>query len=240
MAETRTRDLWDKIDILAKIATPIVLFAMGTAYNLHQSKIAESQKVADRVTSLVKSLSSDKVDERKAALALLKYEQAKDPNAVPEELLSIALPALVHIAKTDSNAEVALAAQKLAKDVVGNTGVDLAADVKSQVDQEQARVYMHIRSENQRNTAKVILDKLDRKGLNMPGIELVNVGPTNQTELRFFRKSEEAEANEITSFLKEMNVPNAVAKYVPGFENSTSLRSRHYEIWFSPDSLRQP
>ncbi|MBS1788619.1 MAG: hypothetical protein JST85_12900 [Acidobacteria bacterium] len=240
MAETRTRDLWDKIDILAKIMTPVVLFALGTLYNLHQNGITESQKVADRVTSLVKSLSSDKVDERKAALALLKYERSKNPNAVPNELLSIALPALVQIAKTDPNAEVAQAAQKLAKDVVGNTGVDLAADVKNQVDQEQARVYMHIRNENQRNTARVILEKLARKGLNMPGIELVNFGPTDQTELRFFRKSEEAEANEIAGFLKELNITDAVPKYFPGFENSTSLRSRHYEIWFSPTALRQP
>ncbi len=240
MTQTKIRDFWDKVDILAKIATPIVLFGLGTAYNMHQSKIAESQKVADRVTSLVKSLSSDKVDERKAALALLKYIQAKDPNAVPEELLSIALPALVHIAKTDPNAEVAQAAQTLAKDVVGNTGVDLAADVKKQVDKEQAWVYMHIRSEDQRNTAKVILDKLDRKGFNMPGIELVNVGPVNQAELRFFRKVEEAEAKEIAGFLKELNVSDIVTRYVPGFENSIVLRSRHFEIWFGPNSLRQP
>lgn len=240
MAETRTRDLWDKIDIMAKIMTPVVLFALGTLYNLHQNKITESQKVADRVTSLVKSLSSDKADERKAALALLKYERARNPNAVPDELLSIALPTLVQIAKTDPNAEIAQAAQKLAKDVVGNTGVDLDADVKSQVDKDQARVYLHIRTENQRNTAKVILEKLDRKGFATPGIELVNLGPGAQSEVRFFRKNEEAEANEIANLLKGMNVSDAVTKYYPGFENSTSLRSRHYEIWFSPNSLRQP
>lgn len=238
MAETRARDMWEKIDIVAKIMTPVVLFALGTLYNLHQNKLTESQKVADRVTSLVKSLSSDKVDERKAALALLKYERARNPNAVPDELLSIALPALVQIAKTDPNAEIAQAAQKLAKDVVGNTGVDLDADVKSQVDKEQGRIYMHIRNEGQRNTAKVILEKLDKKGFATPGIELVNVGPGAQTEVRFFRKSEETEANEIAAFLKGLNVSDAATAYVPGFENSTALRTRHYEIWFSPNSLR--
>lgn len=240
MAETKIRDLWDKVDILAKIATPIVLFGLGTAYNLHQSKIAESQKVADRVTSLVKHLNSENVEERKTALVLLKYEKSKEPDAVPDELLTIALPALIQIARTDKNADVAKSAQSLAKDVVGNTGVDLEENVKSQVDKEQARVYVHIRSEGQRNTAKVILDKLEKKGLNMPGIELVNVGPTSQTEVRYFRKSEEAEASEIANFLRELNVSDAVVKYVPGFESSTALRSRHYEIWFSPDSLRQP
>ena len=240
MAETRTRDMWDKIDIVAKIMTPVVLFALGTLYNLHQNKLTESQKVADRVTSLVKSLSSEKADERKVALALLKYERAKNPNAVPDELLSLALPTLVQIAKTDPNAEIAQAAQKLAKDVVGNTGVDLDADVKSQVDKEEAHIYMHIRNEAQRNTAKVILDKLDKKGFATPGIELVNIGPAAQSEVRFFRRSEEAEANEIANFLKGMNVPDAVSSYKPGYENSTSLRSRHFEIWFSPNSLRQP
>ena len=238
MAETRTRDLWDKVDIVAKIMTPIVLFALGTLYNLHQNRITESQKVADRVTSLVKSLSSDKVDERKAALALLKYERSKNPNQVPDELLSIALPALVQIAKTDPNAEVAQAAQTLAKDVVGNTGVDLAEDVKNQVDKEQARIYMHIRDEDQRSTAKVIQERLARKGFSMPGIERVNNVPATQTEVRFFRQSDEGEAGEIANFLKELNVSNAAAKYFPGYENSTALRSRHFEIWFSPTALR--
>ena len=240
MAESRTRDLWDKVDIVAKIMTPVVLFALGTLYNLHQNKVTESQKVADRVTSLVKSLSSDKTDERKAALALLKYERARNPNAVPDELLSIALPALVQIAKSDPNAEVAQAAQNLAKDVVGNTGVDLAADVKSQVDKEQARVYTHIRNESQRNTAEIIRGRLDKKGYNTPGIEVVNIGPSTQPEVRFFRKSEEKEANEIAAFLKELNVTDVTTKYVSGYEDSTQLRSRHFEIWFSPNSLRQP
>ena len=241
MAETRTRDLWDKVDILAKIMTPVVLFALGTLYNLHQNKITESQKVADRVTSLVTSLSSDKVDERKAALALLKYERSKNPNQVPDELLAIALPALVQIAKTDPNPEVAQSAQILAKDVVGNTGVDLDADVKSQVDKEEARIYMHIRNESQRNSAKVILDKLDKKGFATPGIELVNFGPANQSEVRFFRRSEEAEANEIAGFLKGMNISDTITTmYFPGFEDSKSLRHQHFEIWFSPTALRQP
>ncbi len=41
MAESRTRDLWDKVDIVAKIMTPVVLFALGTLYNLHQNKVTE-------------------------------------------------------------------------------------------------------------------------------------------------------------------------------------------------------
>lgn len=77
MAEPR--DGWAKMDILAKILTPVVIFGLGTWYNVNQNRATESQKVSDRIVSLVKSLSSDRVQERKAALALLQHEKAKPP-----------------------------------------------------------------------------------------------------------------------------------------------------------------
>src|SRR5205085_11110050 len=111
------RDRCAIFDILAKILTPVIIFALVTWYNLNQNKVAEAQKVSDRIVTLVKSLSSDKVQERKAALALIQYEKSKHPSEVPDELISIALPALIEIARNDPNPEVAQEANQIAKDV---------------------------------------------------------------------------------------------------------------------------
>jgi len=240
MAETRTRDKWAKIDILAKIMTPVVLFAMGTLYNMHQNRIAEAQKVADRVTSLVKSLSSDKVEEQKAALALLKYEKSKNSAAMPDEFLNNVLPALMQIAKTHKNAEVAQAAQQLARDVVSNGDPGLVTAIHQQAGSEQPRVFIHIRDEGQRSDARRIGSWLEDRGHIVPDFEKANLGPTDATEVRYFRKAEEQEANEIASLLKTWSVPDARAVYFPGFETSKLARTRTFEVWFTPNSLRQP
>jgi hypothetical protein len=70
------RDGWAKIDIIAKALTPIMLFLLGTIYTHYQNKAAEAQKTADRVATLVKSLNSEKKEEKLAAIYLLAYFDA--------------------------------------------------------------------------------------------------------------------------------------------------------------------
>lgn len=239
MAETRTRDLWDKIDILAKIMTPVVLFTFGTLYNMHQTKINEAQKASDRVMSLVKNLSSPNIEERKTALALLNYEKSKHPGAVPDDLLTNILPALVQLAKTEKNSEVAQSAEKLAKDVVANVEPGLVAAVNQQVAETPGRIFMHILDEGQRSDARRIAGRFEDKGYYVPLSEKVNAVPAI-TEVRFFHHEEAQEAEEMVSLLRTLGVAEVKVSDHSGSKNASRVRKRTFEIWFSSKSLRLP
>jgi hypothetical protein len=235
---TGSRDGWAKIDIIVKGLTPIMLFLLGTMYSYYQSKAAEAQKTADRVATLVKSLNSDKAGEKLTAIFLLKREKQRHPEAVPDELLANAVPALVNLAVNDRNAEISKHAQQLVVEVTAKTDSAFSENVNKQVENIQARVYIHIQDENQRNDAKQIENKLGEKGLIVPGIERVNKGPTT-TELRYFRKSEETEVNEIVKLLHQLSITDAKSQYIAGYEDSSSIRPQHYELWFSLSSLNR-
>lgn len=57
------------------------------------------------------------------------------------------------------------------------------------------------------------------------------------TEVRYYRKSDAREAAQIVSLLGSWGVAKARAKYLVGFENSTSVRPKHFEIWLSADAF---
>ncbi|MEK7830889.1 MAG: hypothetical protein AAB401_07380 [Acidobacteriota bacterium] len=235
MPETRTRDLWDKIDILAKIMTPVVLFVFGTLYNMHQNRVAESQRAADRVASLVKSLSSQNVEERKTVLALLSYESSKNPAAVPEDLLLV----LIQLAKTDRNAEVAQSAGQLAKAVISDADTELMNVVHQQVSSDPGRIFMHILDEGQRSDARRIAGRFEDKGYYVPVSEKVSAVPS-VTEVRFFHSDEAHEAGEIVSLLQSLGLADAKVNDQSGSKSAPRVRKRTFEIWFSANSLRQP
>jgi len=239
MAETRNRDLWDKIDILAKIMTPVVLFTFGTLYNMHQTRINEAQKASDRVASLVKSLSSPNVEERKTALALLNYEKSKHPGAVPDDLLTNILPALVQLAKTERNADVAQTAEKLAKDVVSNVEPGLVTAVQNQVADDPGRIFMHIIDEGQRSDARRIAGRLEDKGYYVPVSEKVTAVPA-ATEVRFFHSEEAQEAADLATALQGLGVAETKVSDLSRSRNASRVRKRTFEIWFSSKSLRLP
>jgi hypothetical protein len=63
-------------------------------------------------------------------------------------------------------------------------------------------------------------------------------GPRTGAEVRFFREGERGEANRIADILRGLQVQGAQAKYIPGYEQSTKIRPKHYEIWFPPNAFK--
>lgn len=94
------------------------------------------------------------------------------------------------------------------------------------------RVYVHICKEDDRSAARSVAEKLKTKGFIVPGIErLVDVEPSS-SELRYFRKDEKAEANQIVEYLSTQGVVVNLI-YIPGYETSQKIRAKHYELWFA-------
>ena len=105
------------------------------------------------------------------------------------------------------------------------------------------RIYIHITSEQQRAITLEIARKLIEEGFVIPGpkvqkpedfVPIIQVqnGP-NRTEVRFFRKDEQEDADDILTILKESGLADAVGKYIPGYEESKQIRPKHYEIWIA-------
>lgn len=100
----------------------------------------------------------------------------------------------------------------------------------------KTRVYFHIRDNAQRPSALALKAALERAGLDLvvPGIQRLDVGPTQGSELRYFRDDERSEAEGIGRALVAAGSGALVVKKVPGYETSTQIRRRHFELWLKP------
>lgn len=92
------------------------------------------------------------------------------------------------------------------------------------------RVYLHIQAEEDRQQARSIEQGLEASGFDVPGIEWVGRRAPKKTELRYFRQAEEEMGREIVEHLRTLGV-EVDLKYISGYENSTGIRPRHYELW---------
>lgn len=99
----------------------------------------------------------------------------------------------------------------------------------SKVAMLSARTYLHIATEEQRELAVVLASALRGASIVVPGIELNQRSPI-KSELRYFRQSEKVEAEGIASIVQGVR-PGIEARYIPGYENSTGIRARHFELW---------
>jgi len=98
-----------------------------------------------------------------------------------------------------------------------------------------ARVYIHIAKEEQRGNAGTVAELLRASAVVVPGIEL-QVNSPQDSELRYFRQVDKAEAEGLASTVQTV-WPNVSARYIPGYETSTGIRPRHYELWIAAGSI---
>jgi hypothetical protein len=227
------KDGWDKVDVVAKVLIPVVVVLVASMYTKQQKAMDDSQKTADRIVTLSKSLTSPNPQEQQFAIALLRDEKKKHPADVPDEVIAIAVPALVTLHAT-APSDLASQAKQLAIDLSANS--ELANTVQKAVARIPARIYFHIRDESMRQEASEDAKRLQAKlgdDFIVPGIERVSNGPS-KTELRYFRESDKDESGHIVAALKDSGVDGVTLHYVHGYESSTGIRPRHYELWYAP------
>ncbi len=99
-------------------------------------------------------------------------------------------------------------------------------------------IYLHISNEEQRPRAEEIARLLRQNGIKVPGIQKVS-GAT-RSDVRYFRREDESEAQGIAKLLNEYLVAGAPIKpqLIKGFEQR--VPRKQYEIWFAPDALESP
>jgi len=186
---------------------------IGTSFVTAQQESSEKARaVAEREVKLIEifanKITGQKADEKILALRLLRVLEPSLAQKLGEAALDSAPEASV---------------REVAKSVVQE------ATARAQL---LSRIYLHIQKEEDREGAKKVAEQLKGAGYFVPGIErLVNAGP-GMSQVRYFRKAEADEAGKIVKLLANDKVP-IEAQYISGYENSDSIRPRHYEIWFA-------
>ncbi|MEI7898585.1 MAG: hypothetical protein WCJ26_16230 [bacterium] len=222
------RDTLTTVEVIVRmislILIPVLIWILGAWYNNQQKQIEESritaENTANRLTYLLKNLSSDNPRERKMAVVISKYLAEK--NQLPLELVQV----LAVIAESDSNRDVSDAAV-LSLDAAAGNGKEQAQAARAILNELPARIYIQIPDKSKMNIARRIQAMLTGQGYQVPGIEILPVTVTSN-QLRYFHEGEKPDAEKIAGFLREQGQSIGIL-FKTGYENR--VRSRQYEIW---------
>jgi hypothetical protein len=203
---------WIEVFLMPVVVAVVGL--LGTYFiTEQQGRDASTKADADRQIKVLEifseKITSEKETQRILALRLLK---AVDPD-LAEKLASA-------VSETEpKESKVRQVANEVAAE----------ADARSKL---LPRVYIHIRAEADRAGSAAVAQKLKAGGIVVPGIErLVDRGPSS-SQLRYFRKDDEAQANRIVELLKSAGVLVSPT-YMAGYEASDKIRPGHFELWFA-------
>lgn len=237
-------------DLIVKIVVPVTILVAGSSLSREEKESSKQQQELRVVFDSIEKLASTNERERELAARIL------NQYATEKKLPAVLLPVLVEQARNDPNAVVARESGQAAATYVSNQqaaaptpggsssdpgaapapGGELKA-AREALNSLPPRVYIHVRSDEQRQAAQRLEAELERRGFVVPAINQRERGPAS-SELRFFRKGEEQKAEEITGVLNEMRADVKLA-YKSGYEDSKGIRLNHFELWLAPDFGRQ-
>jgi hypothetical protein len=230
MPSDTKRDTLATIEIVVRMVSllliPVLIWVLGAWYNNQQKQIEErritAENTANRLTYLLKNLSSDNPRERKMAVVISKYLAEQDQ--LPLELVQV----LAVIAETDSNKEVSNAAF-ISLNALASAGNEQAPAAKAILEDLPGRIYIHIPDQSRMNMARQMETLLAGRGYQVPGIEIIPQKVTS-SQIRYFHENERSEAGKIKDFLGEQGYRINLS-FIPGYE--TRVRSRQFEIWIA-------
>jgi len=227
MTENKS-DLDKVFDITTKVCTiliPVVLFYFGNEFRKSQDLQAKEQQNYNRITTLLKSLSSENVLERKLAIEFSR-ELAKTDN-FPLELLYV----YEKISSTDSNIskEAQSVLNILSEKAKEDKNTEVEQKVNEIIENSPTKVYMQIPKGYDMKIANEILSRMKSEGYNMLGIERVDEkkSPTS-SEVRYFKEKDEANAINLSERITKMGY-NIKVNHIKGYENKVT--GSQLEIW---------
>lgn len=208
------------IDLILKLAIPIVLLLVG-------SWMSAQQRNSELLAKFIEKLAHQDKSVRIIALNFVQFLDSK--GEVPKEL--------VEYAKTFNEeaetVEEAKLADKLAEQNAKVKGPEAVEKFKEQVNQKPARVFFHICRQEDRGKANEAIKFLDKITKKVQGVQYIK-GCPEKTEIRYFRESEKSIAAEIWSDFLDNDIDNKMVE-VKGY--SSTVRPRTLEVWFSGDAF---
>lgn len=233
------RDWWEKSEIIAKIASAIVLPLVLLFINHTISKTeanrqkaesaaaverqkAESQ--ANRLPVFIDYLSSD--SPRKVALTTKVLPYLAATKQIPVDVI----PLLIEIDKTQTaNEAKSPDSARSALQVLTKDNPELRKAISRVLTTD---LFMQIASSKQLVKAQEVKAILREKGFRVPDIEVVGESrsPSGLVEIRFFEDVTKGQAEAVARLLNEMQIKSSVKK-LSGYG-----KLRHLEVWFPRSS----
>jgi hypothetical protein len=92
---------------------------------------------------------------------------------------------------------------------------------------------MHTVSRDDDARAQAVRKALAEAGYLVLGIENVPkaLPLLKRSEVRFYHEVEQAEAEKIAAVMKKAGESNVSVRYLKQFENNTTARPNHFEVW---------
>lgn len=228
MADNKT-DASKWMDIIAKFATiiiPVILFYFGNEIKKSQDADNKEQQNYNRVTTLLKSLSSDNPLERRLAINFA--QGLANSGNFPPELLSV----ITEVSSTDSvlSKQADKIINTVSQQAIASNDTLVQQQVKQAVANIPTKVYIQIPRSFDINQAKQLYNNLKSLGYNMQGIEHVDsTALPKNNQVRFFKKSDAQQAGALAASLNTTGNFQARTQYIPGYENR--ITGSQLEIW---------
>lgn len=226
--ESKQSRLMGALETLAKVLTPLVVFAVGSYYTYTQDRLEQEQKALDRCITLSKDLSSTSEVQKQISISLM-LDQCRQYKA----LSAVTVPRLVETASNSNSAAVVESAKQAAITLSANTNV--ASQIATVVASLPFRIYVHIPDESKRAEYAEITKRLNlnivpgKPPYSIEGIENVGLSrsPTS-TQVRYFRSEDASVAQQIADQLVNLGVTGAKPSLSVGKAVPFQL-----EIWFA-------
>ena len=225
---------WQKLPAVAeafsKLLLPLVIAGVGLVFSYIQHRSDVEQRKADRVTSFIKHLASDNVEEKELALRVMNV--LIDQGQLPSELG----PALISSA-ANSNKTISQLSQgaitKLARtdSTLEKTFVQAVQQNQDLAEKVQARVFIHASTDVQAKLSEEIAAYLGKNGFTISEIQRVEASASpDTTQIRYFRQNEKNEVDKIIKQLLDFGLKKVEDHFLEGYESS--VRPKTYELWF--------
>ncbi len=227
---------WQKLPAVAeavsKLLLPLVIAGVGVVFSYIQHRSDVEQRKADRVTSFIKHLASDNIEEKELALRVMNVliDEGQLPSELGPALISSAGNSNKTISQLSQGALTKLARKDSSLERTFVQAVQQNPDLALKL---QARVFIHTSTDSQAVWAKEIGAHLDRNGFTVPEIETVKASP-DTTQLRYYRQNEKNEVDEIIKHLRDVGLEKVEVHLNETL--ASSVRPRTYELWLGTNT----
>jgi hypothetical protein len=222
------RDGWGKAEIvigavsaLGSIAIPVALFFVGNAFAERQRQASDRQLEADRVERMLTHLASDKADEKKLAVRVLEFFVSS--HQFPAELL----PALIEIASSDAHEDVAATASEVLLKVADSPEAEVASAARTGLSSLQPRLNVHAPAHDDRAAAAAA--ELSHADVVVTPQPPATAPPPAKTELRYFRKEDAAQAQQMAGRLARRGIMTELRDLSQDV-NARAVRPKNFDL----------
>jgi len=232
--EHKGRDWVDVLDLITKIAIPLVVFLVGIGYSMHQDTLADLRKKTDEALADKRRLNDGQFEYLKLLVSKAPEDEQLGMDMLDRSVRRYELSAELVAALTvySSGAKGQALADK-ANRILDKAGIGNSSDTKespatSAAASSAVKVYIQIANEQQKPDAERLRDALNKEGFAVNPIETVTSDvATVNNYVRFFAATGAAPASKAKQIMTSLGYETGIQDFSAYSEKPLSS----LEIW---------